>query len=369
VVQKRLTGSANANRRTTSVSTGKIKAAVLHGIGDIRIDHVPMPAVEHDHDVLIKMAAVGVCGSDVHYYTHGRIGSFVVENPLILGHECAGVVVEVGSGVADLKPGDRVALEPGVPCGTCRLCRIGRYNLCRDVVFLGTPPVNGAFVEYLVHHARFTYKLPETMSLQEGAMLEPLAVGMHAAARGDVRAGDSIAILGSGPIGLMTLQAARAYGASVSIAIDLMENRLELARKLGATYTINAAKEDVVETIREITNGEGVDIAFETAGTGATVALTVDVVRRGGTVVLVGLGAQDVVPLNVIKMVIEEIRIVPIHRYANVYERAIPIVAEGKVDLKSMITGTRPLARVEEALNLPRTEPESTIKTVVTIPE
>jgi L-iditol 2-dehydrogenase len=192
---------------------------------------------------------------------------------------------------------------------------------------------------------------------------------MHAAARGDVRPGDSIAILGSGPIGLVTLQAARAYGASLAIAVDLMEKRLALARKLGATHTINARKGDVIQEIREFTAGDGVDIVFETAGTGKTVAQTIDVVKTGGTVVLVGLGAEDVVPLNVIKMVIDEIRVVPIHRYANVYERAIPLVAEGRVDLKSMITGTRPLAGVEEALNLPSREPEATIKTVVTIPE
>jgi len=347
----------------------KIRAAVLHGVRDIRIEEVPMPQITNDDDVLIKMGAVGVCGSDVHYYTHGRIGKFVVKEPLILGHECAGEVVEVGKGVKHLKPGDRVAPEPGIPCGRCRLCRIGRYNLCPDVVFLGTPPVNGAFVEYLVHSASFTYKLPDSISLAEGAMLEPLAVGMHASARGNVGAGDSIAILGSGPIGLMTLQAARAYGASVAIAVDLMENRLKLAKKLGATYTINAEREDVVQSIREITSGVGVDIVFETAGSGATVTQTVDAVRTGGTVVLVGLGGEDVVPLNVIRMVIEEIRVVPIHRYANVYERAIPLVAEGRIDVKNLITGERPLAAVEEALNLSSAEPTSTIKTIVNVPQ
>lgn len=351
------------------MGNAKIKAAVLHGIRDLRIEDVPMPKLRNETDVLIKMAAVGVCGSDVHYYTHGRIGRYVVEQPLILGHECAGVVAEVGKAVKHLQQGDRVALEPGVPCGTCRLCRVGRYNLCPDVAFLATPPVNGAFVEYLVHHGQFTYKLPDAMSLEEGAMLEPLAVGMHAARRGDVRAGDSIATLGSGTIGLMTLQAAKAYGASLAIAVDLVDSRLTLARKLGATHTVNARNEDVVQRIREITRGDGVDIAFETAGTGDTVAQTVDVVKTGGTVVLVGLGAQDVVPLNVIKMVVDEIRVVPIQRYANVYERAIPLVSEGRIDLKSMMTGRRPLVAVEEALNLPSEEPESTIKTVITIPQ
>jgi L-iditol 2-dehydrogenase len=351
------------------VSSDEIKAAVLHGIGDLRIEDVPMPAIKNDQDVLVKMAAVGVCGSDVHYYTHGRIGDWVVEQPLILGHESAGIVVEVGSAVTHLKVGDRVALEPGIPCGTCRVCRIGRYNLCRDVLFLATPPVNGAFVEYLVHHAQYTYRLPDSMSLEEGAMLEPLAVGMHATARGEVGGGDSVAILGCGPIGLMTLQAARAQGASLSIAVDLVENRLELARKLGATHTINAKNEDVVRKVEEITAGEGVDIVFETAGTGATVSQTVDVVRTGGTIVPVGLGGDDMVPLNVIKMVVNEIRVVPINRYANVYQRAIPLVADGRIDVKSLITGERPLAEVKDALNLSIKEPESTMKTMIKIPQ
>jgi L-iditol 2-dehydrogenase len=236
-------------------------------------------------------------------------------------------------------------------------------------VFLGTPPIHGAFVEYHVHAAEFTYKLPDSMPLEEGAMLEPLAVGMHAAARGNVQAGDSIAILGSGPIGLMTLQAAKARGASLAIAVDLQENRLKLAKKLGATHTINAKREDVIQRIQEITEGDGVDMAFETAGSDVTVTLTVDVVRRGGTVVLVGLGGKDIVPLNAIKMVIDEIRIVPSHRYANVYERAIPLVADGRIDVKSLITGRRALAAIEEAINLSAKEPESTIKTIVKIPE
>ena len=348
---------------------GKIKAAVLHGIRDLRIEEVSMPQISKDNDVLIKMRVAGVCGSDIHFYTHGRIGKFVVKQPLILGHECGGVVAEVGKTVKHLKPGDRVALEPGIACGTCRFCRIGRYNLCPDVLFLAAPPVNGAYVEYMVHAAEFTYKLPDNVSLAEGAMLEPLAVGMHAAARGNVRAGDSVAILGCGPIGLMTLQAAKAYGGSLTIAVDLQDNRLEFAKKIGATYTINPGDGDVIEKIREITRGEGVDIAFETAGNPTTVAQTVDVVKTGGTVVLVGLGGQDVVPLNVIKMVIDEIQIATVNRYANAYERAIPLVAEGKINVKSLITGEMPLAAVEEALNLQLEKPESTIKTIINIPE
>lgn len=351
------------------MADGKIKAAVLYGIRDLRIEDVPMPTLGNDNDVLVKIAAVGVCGSDVHFYTHGRIGKFVIERPVIPGHESAGVVVEAGKAVKHLQPGDRVALEPGIPCGRCRLCRTGRYNLCPEVVFLSAPPVHGTFVEYVAHPADLVYRLPDTMSLQEGAMLEPLSVGMHAVGRAQVRAGDSIAILGSGPIGLMTLQAAKAYGASLAIAVNLQRNRLEFAKQVGATYTINAQNENVVERIREITDGEGVDFAFETAGNPTTVAQTFEVVRVGGTVGLVGLGGQDVVPLNVIKMVIDEIRVVSGQRYANVYQRAIPLVAEGKIDVKSLITGERPLAEIEEAFKMQIENPGETIKTIIRIPE
>ncbi len=344
-----------------------IKAAVLHKVGDLRVEEVPMPEITNDNDVLVKIGTVGVCGSDVHYYTHGRIGDFVVEAPLILGHESAGVVEEVGSGVTDLKPGDRVAIEPGVPCGMCRYCRDGRYNLCPDVVFLGTPPVHGAYVEYLVHPAEFTYKLADNVTLAEGAMIEPLSVGLQGVKMSGIRAGDTIAILGGGPIGLATLQSARACGAGVSIITDLYDFRLDLAGKLGATHTINAKSDDVEAAIMDLTNGIGADVVFETAGTGRTMAQTVDVVRTGGTIVLIGLGGDDMVPLNLIRLIINEVAIKTVSRYANTYPPGIALASQGKVDLKSMITGEFPLAEVETALRQSIDNPESTIKTMVNV--
>jgi len=344
-----------------------IKAAVLHGIEDLRIEDVPMPAVERDDDVLVKVDSVGVCGSDVHYYRHGRIGDWVVKSPLILGHECAGIVEEVGAGVKGLRPGDRVALEPGVPCGRCRFCRSGRYNLCPDVEFMGTPPVNGAFTEYVVHPASFTYPLPDNVSLAEGAMLEPFSVGMHACATGGVQPGHTVAVLGSGPIGLVILQAARAYGASLAVAVDIVDFRLDMARKLGATHTVNAGDTDPVEAISEITGGDGADVVFEAAGAEQTARQTVDMVRRAGTIVMVGMGTAREVPINIFRMMAGEVQLKPIRRYANTYGPAIRMVAAGAVDLRSMITGEYPFDRVEEALTLGQREPETTIKTMVKV--
>jgi L-iditol 2-dehydrogenase len=328
----------------------KIKAAVLYEAEDVRIDLVDMPEITEDDQVLVKIRAVGICGSDIHYYKHGRIGSYIVEKPMILGHESAGEVVSVGKNVKTLKVGDRVALEPGVPCGKCEYCKKGRYNLCSDVKFMATPPIDGALVEYVVHPAEYVYNLPDNLSFAEGALIEPLAVGMHATRIAEVQSGDRVAILGSGPIGLVTMQAARAKGAAEAIAVDINDFRLNLAKKLGATHLINAKEEDVCQRIKELTNDEGVDIVFETAGTAITTQQTVEVVKKGGTVVLIGLGAQDVIPINTMKLIWNEIKVQCVQRYANVYDKAISLVSNGRIDLKSMITGEFSLDKTEEAL-------------------
>lgn len=344
-----------------------MKAAVLHGIRDLRIEELPDPKIEREDDVLVRIKAVGVCGSDVHFYTHGRIGDFVVEKPLILGHESAGVVEEVGEGVKNLKPGDRVALEPGIPCRRCEFCKSGRYNLCPDVRFFAAPPVDGTFAEYVVHPADFCYKLPDNVSLEEGAMLEPLSVGLHGAILGGVRPGDAVAVLGSGPIGLMALQSARAMGAGRVICVDLYPFRLDLARRLGACETINAGEREAVEVIMELTGGRGVDVVFETAGAGITSQQAVEIARRGGTIVHIGLGSQEAVPMNIVKIIFKELKLQGVHRYANIYPRALELISSGDVDVRSMITSRYPLDRVEEALREPIERPDSTVKVMVEI--
>ena len=219
-----------------------MKAAVLHQARDLRLEDVPTPDYGPD-DVLVKIGSVGICGSDVHYWRTGAIGDFVVEEPMILGHEVAGVVAEVGENVHTLKVGDRVALEPGVPCRHCEMCKTGRYNLCPDVQFFATPPVNGALSDYAVSPADFAYKLPDSLSLDEAALIEPLSVGIHACRRGNLTAGQSVFIAGAGPIGLTSLAAAKAFGATEVFISDVRPHRLEVAKQMGATHAFNA-KED-----------------------------------------------------------------------------------------------------------------------------
>jgi L-iditol 2-dehydrogenase len=303
----------------------------------------------------------------VHYYKSGRIGSFVVRKPIILGHECAGEVVAVGKDVKKHRVGDRVAVEPGVPCRRCSFCRTGKYNLCRDVVFLATPPVDGAYCEYITSPEDFTFKIAPNMSFEEGAMIEPLSVGVHACNRGQVKPGDSVAVLGAGPIGLVTLQAARAYGATRVIATDVDARRLALAKKLGATDAVNAARQDSVKEVLRLTDGLGVDIAFETAGAVPTTQQTIGVVRPGGVIVWVGLAAQDVFPIDVMNAICKEVDIRGIFRYANTYRNAIALVAQKRVNVKAMITRRFALDQVPEALAFAASQGKRAIKIMISI--
>jgi L-iditol 2-dehydrogenase len=327
-----------------------MKAAVLHGIEDLRIEERPVPRLDRPDEVLVRIRAIGVCGSDIHFYRRGRIGTFVVEAPMILGHEAAGEVVEVGSEVTTLQPGDRVALEPGVPCRKCESCRTGQYNLCPDVVFFATPPVDGAYCDYVVSPADFAFKLPDSMSFGAGAMMEPLAVGFHAARRGGVTGGDTVAILGAGPIGQTALQAARAFGAAETIISDVVPYRLEFARKAGATHVVNAAESDVPAVVAELTGGRGADAVMECAGAPDTLAQGIKMARRGGKIVVIGLPTVDELALPMHEITTKEADLCGIFRYANVYGRAVAATAAGQCDVESLITHRYGLLQSEEAL-------------------
>jgi L-iditol 2-dehydrogenase len=266
-----------------------MKAAMLHAVHDMRVEEVPMPEISSERDVLVRVRSVGVCGSDVHFHERGVIGKYPLSEPTIMGHEAAGEVVEVLDESCGLKPGDRVAIEPGYTCRRCEFCKSGQYNVCRDVVFLAAPPVHGAFAEYLAWPSDFLFKLPDAVSMDEGAMIEPLAVGLWAAIRGGVTPGDSVAVLGAGPIGLLTMQSAIAAGATRAIVSDLEAGRLELARTLGATETIDASAIDTEAAIMELTGGRGVDVAFECAGAVPALQMALRVTRNGGTTQIVGM--------------------------------------------------------------------------------
>jgi len=313
--------------------------AVLHGVRDVRIEErrVPTPG---PGEVLVAVARVGVCGSDVHYYTHGRIGDFVVRTPMILGHESAGVVAALGEGVNGLQVGQRVTVEPGYTCRRCFYCKSGQYNLCPDVVFMATPPIDGAFCEYVAWPADCVFALPSTMTMEDGAMMEPLAVGLSAVARGGVQPGDAVAVFGSGPIGLLTLQAARAAGATTLIAIDVVDYRLEHARRLGATHLVNDADGRAVEEVRAITSAvqgfephySGVDVAFETAGAVPTTRNALAATRPGGVAVLVGLPPQPAIELDIVSADVGGLK-VPDFVLKNVQEQLIDRLVKPFEDL------------------------------------
>lgn len=341
-----------------------MKAAVLKEPFVISIEEMPVPEILAD-EVLIKVMAVGICGSDIHYYEHGRIGRYVVEKPIILGHECAGIVAAIGNNVTRFKVGDRVAIEPGVTCGRCDACKGGRYNLCPDVQFLATPPVDGAFVQYIKHREDFLFPIPDHLSFEEAALNEPFSVGIHAAKRANLQPGSTVAIMGMGPVGLMAVVAAKAFGAREIIVTDLEPIRLEAARKLGATHTINVREKDPVEEVKRLTGGLGVDVAFETAGNPKALQSALASVRRGGKMVIVGLPPQDKIPLNIPFIADNEVDIYGVFRYANTYPQGITFLASGISDVNALITDRYPLEKTQEAMEQARTNKSGSLKVMV----
>ena len=342
------------------------KAIFMHGTNEMIWKDVPVP-VAKENEVLVKVDAVGICGSDVHYYQHGRIGDFVVEGDFILGHECAGEVVAVGSSVKTLVVGDRVALEPGKTCGKCEFCKSGRYNLCPDVEFFATPPYHGVFTNYVTHPEDMCFKLPENVSNVEGALVEPLAVGLHATNVGEVKLGDTVVIFGTGCIGLVTLLASKARGASKVIVVDVLENRLNTATRLGATHVINAREVDVVKKVEELTDGKGAQVVIDTAGAEITVKQTVDVVKRGGIVVLVGMTPKDEVSYNFMKLMGKEAQVRTIFRYKNLYPVAINAIASGAINVKDIVSHEFDFENTKEAFDFVVNNAKDVVKAVIKI--
>lgn len=342
----------------------KMNIALLNEPYDIEIKEVDVPEIGPE-DVLVKVMAVGVCGSDVHYYAHGSVGEFVVKEPLILGHECSGKVVAVGSKVTDFQEGDRVAIEPGVPCGRCEHCREGKYNLCPHVVFLATPPVDGAFCQYLSHPADFLYHIPDELTYEQATLNEPFSVGIQACKRAQVKAGSTVVIMGMGPVGLMTVLASKSFGATRIIVSDLEEKRLEEAEELGATHTINIKNDDVLARIEDITGGKGVDYAIETAGNPTALKNSVSALKNGGTLAIVGLTQQDEVGFNAPWIANHELNIVGVFRYENTYEMGIDLLSNTTSDLDTMFTDFYDLEDTKEAMERTRTNKSGSIKVMV----
>lgn len=342
----------------------KMKAALMTEPGEIEIVEKDIPQVK-DSEVLVKVEHVGLCGSDLHYYQHGRIGDFVVEEPIILGHEAAGRVVKTGKDTVNLKEGDLVALEPGIPCGECEFCKTGRYNLCPDVEFLATPPYDGAFAEYLAYPENMCFKLPAGMDTVEGALIEPLAVGFHAANQAEAQIGQTAAILGAGCIGLVTLMSLMARGIKQIYIADLIDLRLEKADEIGAFQTLNAGDVDVVEEIMKNTDNEGVDIVIETAGSKITARQTVELVKRGGKIVLVGMAADPKIEFDFGKLQAKEALLNTVFRYRNIYPAAIKAVGDKIIDVKQIVTDTFGFSEIKRAFDYNINNKEDTVKVVI----
>ena len=341
----------------------KNRAVVLTALETLEFQDVEMPKIKPG-EILMKLEAVGVCGSDVHYYKKGRIADYIVEFPFILGHECAGTVVEVGDEVKHLKVGDRVALEPGLPCGKCEFCREGRYNLCPDVVFFATPPYDGCLMNYVAFPAEFAFKLPDNVSTTDGALIEPLAIGVNAALTGGVKLGDIVLVYGAGCIGLVSMLAAKAYGAAKVIVTDIIPKRLEAAEKMGA-IAINSKEKNVLEEVARITDGKGVDVVLDCAGFSSTVAESVYAAKAGGKIVIVGMG-DDVInglPLGPISS--KELILTSIFRYKNLYPAAIKSVESGLIDIKGIISNIYKFEETPEAFRVACECPTETVKNVI----
>lgn len=329
---------------------GMMKTAVMTDLKKVELQERPIPAPAAN-EVLVKVEYVGVCGSDLHYYEHGRIGDFIVETPFVLGHEAGGTVVEVGADVKHLKVGDRVALEPGKTCGECEFCKAGKYNLCEDVIFFATPPVDGVFQEYVAHEAALCFKLPENVSTMEGALIEPLAVGMHAANQGGAHIGQTAVVTGAGCIGLVSLLALKAMGVSKVIVVDIVEKRLQKALELGADYVINGMAEDTVARIKELTGGKGHDLGIETAGSQITASQLIKAAKKGATVVFVGYSPSGEMTLPIGMALDKELTFKTIFRYRNIYPTAIEAVATGKINIKDIVTNYFELDDIQNALD------------------
>ena len=337
-----------------------MKAAYLERAREISIQNVECPE-PGPFDVLVKVEAIGVCASDVHYYEHGRIGSFVVRDPLILGHEVAGEVVEVGVEVGDLVPGSRVAMEPGVPCTQCLYCRTGRYNLCPDVTFMATPPIHGAFREFMAHPASYSYPIPDHMTYDEAAMMEPLSVGLFSVERSGVRAGDRVAVMGAGPIGLSVLLSLNAQGVTNVTVFDMIDFRLQKALEIGAANAVNVSGADIAVEFNNT-----FDIVFETAGSETSTTSATCIAASGASIVLVGHVVSETVPLDTNEIIIKQLNLVGSFRYANTYPRGIELVSSGKIDVAKLISCHFTLDQSESALLWARDAKDECIKVVVT---
>ena len=325
-----------------------MRALVLEATRQLALRDIDLPTVVGPDDVRIAIRTVGICGSDLHYYLHGAIGPFVVREPMVLGHEASGEILAVGTNVRDLAPGDRVCMEPGIPDWSSRASRLGLYNLDPAVAFWATPPIHGCLTREVVHPANLTFRLPDNVSFADGAFVEPLAVGMQAANKARIQPGQVAVVLGAGTIGMMTALAALAAGCARVIMTDVQEEKLAVARGYEGIETVNVATERAADRVAALTAGWGADIVFEASGNPRAYDGLFDLACPGGAVVLIGMPPKPVA-IDVVAAQIKELRIEHVFRYANVFPRAVALLASGKINLKPLVSRTYPFEQSVEA--------------------
>ncbi len=338
--------------------------AVMEKQNVFRVENRAVPKIG-ESEVLIRVEYCGICGSDVHLFRTGEQGENKASAPMILGHEAAGKIVAVGQNVKNLRVGDNVAIEPGRVCRVCEFCKHGCYNLCPNMIFPSTPPHDGLMAQFVTALSDMVFKLPDAVSLRDSSMLEPLACALNATDQGGVGLGSSVAVIGAGCIGLLTLLAAKALGASEIYVLGRHSNRLQIARAKGAKKAIDVASVNPVDELMTATNGQGVDVVIDCSGTQAGMQLTIDIVKAGGTVVFLGMPPVHFVPLNVTKIIWKEVTIKSSLRYRNRFQVALKALAAGDIDLDGIVTHQFDLKDIQHAFDYISASKQEVIKAVV----
>lgn len=341
-----------------------MQTCALTAVGELSLVERTRPKIGDD-EALVRIDRVGICGSDLHYYQNGENSGNVVEFPHVLGHESAGTVIEVGKDVDTVSESDRVAIEPGISCGECAYCTEGSYHLCRNMEYMSSPPVDGALTEYVAWPADLLYRLPEEVSLREGALVEPLSVAMHACKLGKLSEGDTVLVSGGGPIGQLVSEVAMAEGVAEVVLTDMVSEKLELAKRRGVDHTIDVSSTNPVEGIHDRVGPEGVDIVFECSGADPAIEMIPEVLKRGGSGVFVGIPIDAALPVDVIDLIGDEYDMRGSFRFKDTYAAAIDGIRSGRFDVDSIVSFERPFVETQAAFDQ-ATEPES-VKGVVRV--
>jgi L-iditol 2-dehydrogenase len=343
---------------------GTMKAWVLTEKKKMELETRPIPDIQGD-EVLVKVQSVGICGSDLHYYTDGKIGGYVVKAPLVLGHECSGIVTSAGANVKNVKKGDRVVLEPGIGCGKCYFCKNGKYNHCVNLKFMAAPPFDGCLCEYMAWPADLAYKMHDGMSFQEGALVEPFTVALQTLRLSEFKFSSSAVVVGTGTIGLMMIQTLKAVGAGAIIAVDISPFKLEKAKVMGATDVVDSTAGKVSEKVKELTEGLGAMFGYETCGRDETFYEMASLVRDASTITLVGLLPEDGTKMPMASGVLREIRYHTMSRYTNVFAEALTMLKYGRVDINPALTHQFHFNNAWDAFEEARTNKKDAIKVMI----